>query len=189
MTMTRTIAAAALSGAMALFPTGCASTDKSEHHGAITTAQLEPYECGTITRLHTYNGVFLASRPQPGDLEQAKMGGVKTVVNMMHASEQAGFDEGAFVADLGLAYENPAWNGDAELTDDMIDRNLEILRTAERPMLVHCSSANRVGAIWYAYRALDGGLSDTEALAEAKVVGLKSPNYEAKVRDYLARHR
>ncbi len=185
----RTIAGAALLSAIAMFPMGCASTAKSEHHGAITTEKLEPYECGTITRLNTYQGVFLASRPAASDLEQAKKGGVKTVVNMMHADEQAGFDEGAFVRGLGLAYENPAWNGDAELTDAMIERNLDLLRNAERPMLVHCSSANRVGAIWYAYRALDGGLSDADALAEAKVVGLKSPNYEQIVRDYIARHK
>ncbi|MCA9283187.1 MAG: hypothetical protein KDA30_14230 [Phycisphaerales bacterium] len=189
MNTTRTVAAAALLSAIALFPMGCASTAKSEHHGAITTEQLEPYECGTITRLNTYQGVFLASKPAASDLEQAKKGGVKTVVNMMHADEQAGFDEGAFVRGLGLAYENPAWNGDAELTDAMIERNLDLLRNAERPMLVHCSSANRVGAIWYAYRALDGGLSDADALAEAKVVGLKSPGYEQIVRDYIARHK
>ena len=189
MKMTRTVAAAVLFGAVALVPMGCASTAKSEHHGAITTDQLEPYECGTITRLNTYQGVFLASQPAASDFEQAKMGGVKTVVNMRHASEQADFDEASFVNNLGLAYENPAWNGGDELTDSMIDRNLDILRNAERPMLVHCSSSNRVGAIWYAYRALDGGLNDADALAEAKVVGLKSPNYEQIVRDYIARHK
>lgn len=189
MKITHTIATGTVLCALAALPMGCAGTAKPEHHGAITTEQLEPYECGTITRLHTFEGVFLASKPQPSDLEQAKKGGVKTVVNMMHPSEQAGFDERAFVSDLGLAYENPAWNGQEELTDAVIARNLEILRTAERPMLVHCSSANRVGAIWYAYRAIDGGLGDAEALAEAKVVGLKSPAYEQIVRDYIARHR
>lgn len=186
---TRSVIAAGVFAAFASLPLGCAGTQKPEHHGAITTEALEPYECGTITRLHTFQGVFLASRPQPADLEQAKQGGVKAVVNMMHPDEQAGFDERAFVTDLGLAYHNPAWNGPDELSDATIDANLALIRNAERPMLVHCSSANRVGAIWYAYRALDGGLSDAEALAEARVVGLKSPDYERIIRDYIARHR
>ncbi len=184
-----TLIATGIVAAFAAFPLGCANSQSTQGHTAITTEGLEPYECGTITRLHTYQGVFLASKPQPADIEQAKKGGVKTVVNMMHPGEQAGFDERAFVTDLGLAYHNPAWNGADELSDATIDANLALIRGAERPMLVHCSSANRVGAIWYAYRAIDGGLSDADALAEARIVGLKSPDYERIIREYIARHR
>ncbi len=178
---------------------GCESTSKTtstttapqqapaEQHTAITTDALEPYECGTITRLHTYQGVFLASRPEAADIEQAQKGGVVTVINMMHRSEHPGFDEAALVKSLGLNYHNPAWNGPDELTDDLINEMRELLRTAPRPMLVHCSSANRVGAMWMAYRAVDEGLDVEAAAAEAKVVGLKSPVYEQKIRDYIAR--
>ena len=37
------------------------------------------------------------------------------------------------------------------------------------------------------YRAVDGGLSVDDALAEAKVVGLESPDYEAKATDFINR--
>jgi len=173
---------------------GCESTEKTtgvqeEEHTAITTEKLEPYECGTITRLHTYQGVFLASKPEAADIEQAKKGGVVTVVNMRHASEHPDFDEAALVDSLGLNYHNPAWNGPDELTDAKIDETRELLRTAERPMLMHCSSANRVGAMWMAYRVLDEELDVEAAAAEAKVVGLRSPVYEQKIRDYIARHK
>ena len=56
-------------------------------------------------------------------------------------------------------------------------------------MLLHCASSNRVGAVWLAYRALDGGLSIEEAKAEAKIVGLKSPALEAKAIDYVKRKK
>jgi uncharacterized protein (TIGR01244 family) len=160
----------------------------AEEHRAITTERLEPYECGTITRLHTMGGVFLASQPQPSDIEQAKKGGVKSVINLRHREENTDFDEQAVVADLGLNYYNLPWNGPDELNDQIFDDSRKLLNTVERPILLHCSSANRVGAVWIPWRVLDGGADIEEAVAEAKVIGLKSPDYETKARDYVKRH-
>ncbi len=163
---------------------GCKSEPS---HTAITTDKLEPYQCGNVARLHTYKGIFLASQPSADDFAQAKNGGVKTVINLRHASENKDFDEEAAVTKLGLGYHNPAWNGPDELTDAKIDSARELLRTAEDPILLHCSSANRVGAIWLAYRVLDDGATMDDALAEAKIVGLKSPAYERIIKNYIGR--
>lgn len=160
-----------------------------EAHRLAFAEKLEPYECGDVKRLHTYRGVFLASQPSPDDFEQAKLGGIKTVIDQRHASERKDFDERAVVTGLGLEYRRLAWNGVDELTDAMLDRTREALRTAPRPLLIHCSSANRTGATWLAYRVLDDGLSVEAALAEAKTVGLRSPDYERVVRDYIARRQ
>lgn len=181
-TLTASLACAAV--LLGLIISGCAG---NKEHRAIVTDRMEPYECGTITRLHTYNGVFLASQPNPSDFEQAKKGGVKTVINLRHHSEISDFDEAKVISDLGLAYHNVPWNGPDELTDERFDEVRKLLREAERPILLHCSSANRVGAMWLAYRAVDDGIPVDEALAEAKIVGIKSPAYEAKARDYIKR--
>ena len=181
--ITRSILLATALGLVA----SCATHDEHEEHVAIVTDVLEPYECGTVTRLHTMGGLFLASQPQAADLEQAVMGGVSTVIDQRHASERPDFDERAFVEGLGLAYHNPAFNGPDQLTDEVIDETLELLRTVERPAMLHCSSANRTGAIWLAYRSIDDGLDWEAALAEAKVVGLRSPDYERIVKDYVDR--
>lgn len=166
--------------------TGCAAEGG---HGAIVTDQLEPYSCGSITRLHTYKGVFLASQPSPDDFGQAQKGGVQTVINLRHADEIKDFDEQQVVTGLGLKYENPAWNGVDELTDDVFNRVRHLLKTSDRPILLHCGSGNRVGAMWLAYRVLDEGLNQDEAVAEAKVVGLKSPDYEARAKAYIEQVR
>lgn len=158
-------------------------------HEAIVAEKLEPYECGEIARLHTFQGIFLASQPSPADFEQARKGGVKTVINIRHPEEIKEFDEAKVVADLGLAYHNPAWNGPEELTDAVFDELRGLLRTVEKPILFHCSSANRVGAIWLAYRVLDDGLGVEDALVEAKTVGLKSPDYEARAKAYIQRNQ
>ena len=99
----------------------------------------------------------------------------------------AGFDERRVVEDLGLAYLHLPWNGPGELSDAVFDSAREMLNTAQRPILLHCSSANRVGAVWLPWRVLDGGVSYEHALVEAKVVGLKNPLYEAMARDYIQR--
>jgi len=158
-------------------------------HAAPKTTELEPYECCSVQRMHTINGVFLASQPAVEDFEQAKMGGIRTVINLRQPSETSNLDERAIVTGLGMNYYNPAWNGPAELTDHILDRSRELLRDAERPVLLHCSSANRAGAAWFAYRALDEGLDMSDALEEAKTVGLKSPEYERIVRKYIQRRR
>ncbi len=161
------------------------ASDSSGDHKAITTEKLEPYECGTVSRLHTFDGIFLASQPQPDDFEQAKKGGVRTVINLRHDEENKDFKESEVVNGLGLNYAQVPFNGAEELTDEVFDKSLELLKTAERPILLHCSSANRVGALWIPYRVLEDGLSVEDATAEAKIVGLKSPDYEKRALEYI----
>lgn len=165
-----------------------ASNETAAEHKAITTEKLEPYECGDITRLHTYNGIFLASQPGVEDFEQAKAGGVQTVINLRTPEENKDFNEQEVIEGLGLKYHNVAVAGPDEMTDEKIDEVLGLLRDGERPILMHCASANRVGAMWLAYRVLDGGLTYDDALAEAKIVGLKSPVLEEKAKGYIERH-
>jgi protein tyrosine phosphatase (PTP) superfamily phosphohydrolase (DUF442 family) len=50
--------------------------------------------------------------------------------------------------------------------------------SARRPVLVHCGAANRVGGIMLPYLMFDEGISQEEALALARKVGLHSPELE-----------
>ena len=107
--------------------------------------ELERVACGAIENLHARTGVLLASQPSAEDLEAARALGVRTVVNLRRPEELA-FDERAVVAELGLAYHQPSFGSVEELTDDVLASTRTLLRTAERPLLLHCASANRVGA-------------------------------------------
>ena len=167
---------------------GC--QNKPKHESLVHAHQLEPYSCGSIQRLHTYQGIFLASQPQQADLERAAQGGIKTVINLRLPDEVKDFDEEQVVTDLDMTYHNPGFDGPAMLTDAIFDRVRGHLNdAAQKPMLIHCSSANRVGAIWLAHRVLDSGLTMDQALAEAKTVGLKLPAYEEKAKNYIKRHQ
>lgn len=58
---------------------------------------------------------------------------------------------------------------------DAYERFRELMRNpACRPVLVHCSSANRVGALLVPYLILDEGKTREEALQIARRVGLRS---------------
>ncbi|MFY9345420.1 MAG: sulfur transferase domain-containing protein [Planctomycetota bacterium] len=148
---------------------------------------LEPFQCGNVQRIHSFGDIFLASQPTPADFEHAQKNGIKTVVNMRHHAEIKDFDEPALVARLGLAYVNLPWNGPDELTDQVFDRGRELLSQAERPLMLHCSSANRIGPIWIAWRVLDGKVAWEQAHAEAVQIGMKTPAYTDKAKAYVER--
>jgi len=149
--------------------------------------QLAAVQCGSIARLHELGGVFLASQPGPEDFAAVKACGVRTVINLRRDSELRDFDEKQAVETQGMTYISLPFGSPAEMTDEVLDRARAELKAAPRPILMHCASANRVGAVWLPYRVLDGGLSWDDAVAEAKVVGLRSAELEAKARDYVER--
>ena len=177
-------------------PSAEAATPPEELAGApAATAEvqpeaLEPYSCGTVERLHTWNGIFAGSQPAADDLRHARENGIKTVINLRPSSEDAGFDEAVLVAELGMEYHNVPFAAPDELTDAVFEQARALLRDeTKRPVFLHCHSGNRVGAVWLAFRALDGGLAFEDALEEAKQVGLKSAPLEQRAREYVERVR
>ena len=94
--------------------------------------QLEPYSCGTVERLHTFGGIFLASQPQPADLEQAKAGGVRTVVSLRRKDE-LDWDEEAVALRLGLEFHQIPFKTPDELTDEVFDRVRALLVDPAKP--------------------------------------------------------
>jgi len=150
------------------------------------TEALEKYSCGTVERLHTWNGIFAGSQPAADDLRHAQANGIKTILNLRPKSEDPGFDESALVAELGMEYHLLPFATPAELSDDIFEKARAILRDeSKRPLFFHCKSGNRVGAIWLAFRVLDGGSTIDAALEEAKQVGLKTPALEQRAREYI----
>jgi len=150
-------------------------------------AQLETRTIGAVARVHGIGDLYLASQPTAADLELAKQQGIKTVINLRPAAEQPEFDEEGLVRGLGLEYVHVPIAGVGGFDDATITRAREALSSAEGPVLLHCASANRVGAVWIPWRVLDGGRTVDEAIAEARTIGLKTPELEGKARDYVLR--
>ncbi|MFE8072931.1 sulfur transferase domain-containing protein [Marinobacteraceae bacterium S3BR75-40.1] len=107
-----------------------------------------------------------------GALPQLKELGFKTVVTLMTEEEGAGEEEkaahgaGINYYKLGVSTKAPTW--------EQVEAFTRIASSPENyPILVHCHSANRVGAMWALYR-FHLGVPAELALEEGRAAGLKT---------------
>lgn len=149
---------------------------------AETVAPAAPFGLANGTEIAP--GVVGAGQPTAPQLEELAKAGTKSIIDLRTASEDRGFDEAARAKELGMAYINIPVTTDT-LDAATIARFREAYAKAERPLLLHCASANRVGALLYAELVLTGKAPE-EALAKAKAVGLKNPALEEKVKAVVA---
>lgn len=151
-------------------------------------AKLEAVTIGDM-KLKKFGNIYLGAQPSEADLAKFKEAGVKTVINLRSEGENTKFDEGKTLSDLGLhpsSYHNPGFNSADTLTDPIFRRVRDLLTNkTNEPVLMHCASGNRVGAVWLAHRVLDDGVPYEKALEEAKAIGMKPEAFEARVKAYI----
>lgn len=128
-------------------------------------------------------GVFTAGRLQAADLEWVRGEGIRQVIDLTEDAETPGFDEAAQVRARGLRYDNLPIRGAEGLTLENVRAFDALLRSADRPVLVHCSSSNRVGAMAALRAAWVGGGDVEAAIAEGRRWGLRG--LEPAVREKL----
>ena len=97
--------------------------------------------------------------------------GYSTVIDMRAPDEDRGLDEPRTIEALGMTYVAfPIASAD-DISFEKAAELDEILRGADGPILVHCASGNRVGAL-FALRARNNGADSEDALAIGKAAGL-----------------
>jgi uncharacterized protein (TIGR01244 family) len=123
---------------------------------------------------HPLEGIATAGQPEEEHLKRLAEAGYKTIVDLRTPEEDRGLDEPEAARQAGMEYVNiPVGHEDVE--DETFERFRELMKDPERrPVLVHCSSANRVGALLIPYFVLDEEKSTEEAVKIASEVGLKS---------------
>jgi len=127
-------------------------------------------------------GITTAGQPSAEALAAAAEAGYKTVIDLRSPTEDRGMDEAATVESLGMSYISlPVAGGDGVTYENasLLD---ELLGDASGPVLLHCASSNRVGAL-LALRARMHGADADEALELGLASGLSSlrPVVEAKL--------
>ncbi|MCI0614001.1 hypothetical protein L0244_13530, partial [bacterium] len=55
----------------------------------------------------------------------------------------------------------------------------QLLQSQKKPVLIHCSTGNHVGGMWFAYRVLVERAPLAIALKEARLIGLKPQTEDA----------
>lgn len=133
-------------------------------------------------------GVMAAGQPTGEQIQLLAEEGYKTVIDLRTSEEPRGYDEIEAARENGLRYVNipvtPATFGQAT-----IDRFLEAMERAQRPVLLHCGSSDRVGALYYAWLALEKGVAPEEALKRAKAAGLSAPELIDRVTKLVKERR
>jgi uncharacterized protein (TIGR01244 family) len=151
--------------------------------------KLEACQLGRTYNVHRLGKIYLAGQPSADDFAIAKKSGIKTVINLRTPGEMR-FDEKGVLKGLGLEYYYLPFAAPDTLKDEIFDKSLKVLGDKKKqPVLIHCASANRVGAIWLVHRVLTDKVPYDKALKEAKEVGLRFPPYETKAKTYIDKAR
>lgn len=128
----------------------------------------------------------IATAGQPTDeaLTDVQNAGYKAILNL-RTEQEGSLEEKPKVEALGMEYYNIPI-GREGFSPEMIAEFQEILAENDnRPLLIHCASSNRVGALWYINQVLNEGESEEAALAEGKKAGLTSKALEGRAKDYV----
>lgn len=98
--------------------------------------------------------------------------GFKTIINL-NTDEEGAVEEGDKAKAAGLGYVSLQVSTTAPTADQVAAFSKYANDPALYPILVHCESSNRVGAMWALYRAANG-VPPMIAIQEGRTVGLKT---------------
>lgn len=142
-------------------------TLKADLKSVVETGQVAPVE-----------GLTTAGQPDAAAFRVFAEQGYKAVIDLRTEGEDRGLDEAAVVSGLGMEYVNLPITGD-DITFAKADELADLLSQYEGPVLLHCGSANRVGAL-LALDKVAKGMDAETAIEEGRLAGLSS--LEGKVR-------
>lgn len=128
-------------------------------------------------------GITTAAQPSAEQLAAAAASGFKVVIDLRGASEDRGIaDEKTTVETLGMSYIALPIEGASGVTFANAAALDQLLAEAEGPVLLHCASGNRAGAL-LALRDKLAGADNDKALALGLASGLTSlkPAVEQKL--------
>jgi len=118
------------------------------------------------------DGITAAGQPDVNVLRIFADSGYVAVVDMRAADEDRGMDdEKGIVEDFGLEYVAFPIGSEDEISFDKARELDELIQSYDGPVLVHCASSNRVGALLALRHSLNGA-TDEEALQHGRDGGL-----------------
>jgi uncharacterized protein (TIGR01244 family) len=129
---------------------------------------------GILNAVEAEPGLLIAGQPTAQQIKAAGKAGYRTVLDLRSRVEDRGFNEEKATGKAKMAYTNVEVTPDS-LTISKVHFFLMMLREAERPVLLHCSTGNRAAALYYAWLVLEKALPEDQALEQARLAGLRDP--------------
>lgn len=128
-----------------------------------------------MNRADPLPGVTTSGQPDQAALQELATAGYAAVIDLRGVDEDRGFDEKNAVEGLGMNYISLPINGGGGITYENASLLDEALSGIDGPVLLHCATSNRVGAL-LSLREHMHGASPEKALelgTEAGLAGLR----------------
>ena len=128
--------------------------------------------------------ITVAGQVAPEQLEEAARQGFKSVLNL-RAPDEEGFmlDEGQRAEAVGLRYASIPVKKE-KISDELTTSVLEEIDELPKPVLVHCASGMRAGAMAFMHMATREGLPAEEAMSRAQERGFDC-NSEPQLKQFF----
>lgn len=118
-------------------------------------------------------GIAVSGQPTEQNLDSIADAGYTAVIDLRGTNESRGYEEKTAVEDRGMEYVSLPIAGASDISLESASELDAVLSRIDGPVLVHCGSGNRVGAL-LALREQLHGASTAEALALGDRAGLTS---------------
>jgi len=138
-----------------------------------TSALADDDKAAWKYRFEPADGITAAGQPKENGLKDLAEDGYVAVIDLRTEGEDRGMDEQAVVESLGMDYVSLPIDGRGAISFENAAKLDRILSKYDQPVLVHCGSSNRVGAL-FALREKMNGADDKDALAFGKSAGMTS---------------
>ncbi len=140
--------------------------------GAVQTLHVDVAEVAAAGAVRPVDGVTAAGQPDEETLKVFADSGYVAVIDMRGPAEDRGMaDEPAVVESLGMKYVAFPLASRKHISFANAEKLDRLLAEFDGPVLVHCASGNRIGAILALRESLQGA-SDEDALEYGKRAGL-----------------
>ena len=138
---------------------------------------------GTLrNRMDPREDLTTSGQPTVDSLEDLADSGYAAIIDLRRPEEDRGIDEQAAVEGLGMSYVSLPIDGADGVNFENADALNQIIAEIDGPVLVHCGSGNRAGAVLALAEKLNGA-DNEEALQFGRDAGLRG--LEPTVRERL----
>jgi uncharacterized protein (TIGR01244 family) len=148
-------------------------------------AQVTPFNQDTVEaikefrNLYRYENFYISGQPSYEAMRWLKNKGVITIINLRTAKENQDFAEASFNEDsaarqMGFKYYSIPVDGTKDYTPAKLDQMSNLL-AEDKPVLIHCTSANRATYFFMAYLIKNRSYSIDKAIEIGKKLTFSFP--------------
>jgi uncharacterized protein (TIGR01244 family) len=154
---------------------------------AATTLQADLAAVVKSGKVEPVNGLTTAGQPDEAAFRVFADNGYRVVIDLRTEGENRGLDEPAVVESLGMKYIQMPIGGE-DITFEKARELDELLNQFDEPVLLHCASSNRVGALLALNAFAETGDADL-AIEKGRAAGMKSLEMPVRGLIYAEKHR